>query len=264
MEFSKVRLEREGDIATLVLNDPKVLNAVSGEMLEGMNAALDEVEKADSGVRCLVLTGEGRGFCAGANFAVPRPAGGGGGRPDMGAGLEVAYHPLLRRLRNLEIPFITSVNGPAAGIGMSFALMGDIIIAARSAIFLQAFRHRGLVPDGGSTWLLPRLVGLARAKELAMLGDKLPAETAFAWGLITRLSEDNALKKDTAEMAKNLATAPFSVRLIRKAFWESSDNSYEQQLDLERQFQRRAGQSEDAREGVQSFLEKRPPNFQGK
>ncbi len=263
MDFNKVRLDREGDIAILVLNDPEVLNGVSGEMLEGIKAALDEVEKPDSGVRCLVMTGEGRGFCSGANLA-GRDNPDGGGMNDMGAGLEAVYHPILRRLRNLEIPFVTSVNGPAAGVGMSFALCGDIVLAARSAFFLQAFRRIGLVPDGGSTWLLPRIIGWARAKELAMLGERLSAEKAYEWGLINRLCDDNALKGETIKMAEALAQGPYSLKLIRHAFWESPDNSYEEQLNLERQLQKRAGQSADAREGITAFLQKRPAQFQGK
>ena len=154
-----------------------VMNAVGLEMLGGLSEAIDHVQDKVNGFRALILTGEGRGFCSGANLS----SGMSGKRLDAGAALETSYHPFLRKLRNLEMPFITAVNGAAAGVGMSFALMGDIIMASRSAYFLQAFARIGLVPDGGSTWLLPRLVGLARARELSMLAEKLPAEKALEW-----------------------------------------------------------------------------------
>ena len=179
-EFERVHLATEGNVAVVTLNHPEVLNALSAAMVRGFHATLDEIERDDSGYRAVLLTGEGRAFCSGANLAEP---------PDNGAAalsagsiLEEQYYPLLRRLRDLRLPIITAVNGATAGVGMSLALMGDIVIAGRSAYFLQAFSRLGLVPDGGSTWLLPRLVGLARAKELSLLAEKLPAETALAWG----------------------------------------------------------------------------------
>ena len=159
---------------------------------------------------------------------------------------------------------ITAVNGPAAGVGMSFALMGDMILAGKSAFFLQAFRRIGLVPDGGSTWLLPRLIGMARAKELAVLGERLSAEKAFEWGLINRLCEDGELLGETMNLANELSKGPMSLGLIRKAFWDSFDNSYEEQINLERELQFVAGQSKDFREGVSAFLEKRDAKFTGK
>ena len=158
MEFERARLEIDGHVATLTLNHPEVMNAVSPEMLGGLMKAMDEVEDPKNGVRCLVMTGEGRGFCTGANLQ--GRGDNNGGRPDAGSALETLYHPFLRRLRNLDMPFITSVNGPAAGAGMSFAMMADIILCARSSYFLQAFRRIGLVPDLGGFFLLPRIVGL--------------------------------------------------------------------------------------------------------
>ncbi len=262
MDFQHVRLEIEDGIATLTLNHPEVMNAVSMEMLQGLEEAMDVVEDPDSNVRCLILTGEGRGFCAGANLQGrnegPQPK-----NPDAGSALEKAYHPFLRRLRNLPFPLVTSVNGAAAGVGMSFALMGDMILCARSSYFLQAFRRIGLVPDGGSTWLLPRLVGRARAMELSMMGEKLPAETALQWGLVNRVFDDNALPEETEKVARQLADGPFSLGLIRQLYWESDDNTYEEQLNLERQLQRQAGRSDDFKEGVKAFLEKRPAEFKG-
>ena len=223
---------------------------------------MDEVENPSNGVRCLVMTGEGRGFCTGANLQ--GRGDNNGGRPDAGSALETSYHPFLRRLRNLKMPFITAVNGPAAGVGMSFALMGDLVICARSSYFLQAFRRIGLVPDGGSTWILPRLVGKARAMELSLLGEKLPAETALQWGLINRIYDDEKLMGEVKTLAADLASGPtVSLSLIRKLYWESTDNSYEEQLNLERQLQRTAGDSTDFKEGVRAFLEKRPAQFKG-
>ena len=262
-EFKKITLEKKDDIGIMKFNDPDAMNAVSNEMLEGLWDCLNAIEEKNSNIKCLVITGEGRGFCAGANLS------GGSdrsntGRQDAGHRLETGYHPILRRLKNLKIPMITAVNGPAAGVGMSFALMGDMIVAGKSAFFLQAFRRIGLVPDAGSTWILPRLVGMARAKELAVLGERLSAEKAFDWGLINRLCEDSELLNETMNLAKELSKGPMSLGLIRKAFWDSFDNSYEEQINLERELQFIAGQSSDFKEGVSAFLEKRDAKFTGK
>ena len=269
MEFNKVKVDMDGDVAVLTLNDPKALNAVSPDMLEGLADALEWIDTPDNGVRCVVMTGEGRGFCAGANLAGGRPGERPGEQrpntqPDAGQALEQKYHPILRKIRKLKMPFITAVNGPAAGVGMSFALMGDMVLAARSSYFLQAFRRIGLVPDGGSTYLLPRLIGVARAKELSLLGEKLPAETALDWGLINRVYEDDALINEAMTLAKDLASGPTrTLGLIREAYADSFDNTYEEQLDKERWLQREAGRTEDFKEGVKAFLEKRPAQFRG-
>ncbi len=269
MEFNKVKVDMDGDVAILTLNDPKALNAVSPDMLEGLADALDWIDTPDNGVRCVVMTGEGRGFCAGANLAGGRPGERPGeqrsnAQPDAGQALEQKYHPILRKIRKLKMPFITAVNGPAAGVGMSFALMGDMVLAAKSSYFLQAFRRIGLVPDGGSTYLLPRLIGVARAKELSLLGEKLPADTALSWGLINRVYEDDALMSEAMTMAKDLASGPTrTLGLIREAYADSFDNTYEEQLDKERWLQREAGRTEDFKEGVKAFLEKRPAAFKG-
>jgi 2-(1,2-epoxy-1,2-dihydrophenyl)acetyl-CoA isomerase len=262
MEFERAKLDIEGSVGILTLNHPEVMNAVSAEMLGGLSDAIAEVENPKNGVRCLVMTGAGRGFCAGANL---QPSGSGPtGSRDAGSVLETGYHPLLRRLRELPMPFITAVNGAAAGVGMSFALMGDLVLCARSAYFLQAFRRIGLVPDGGSTWILPRLVGKARAMELSLMGEKLPAEKALEWGLIYRVVDDAALMDDARKLARDLASGPtVALGLIRKLYWESDRNSYEEQLNLERQMQRKAGGSADFQEGVRAFLEKRPAKFRG-
>ncbi len=264
MEFERVKLDIDGPVATLTLNHPEVMNAVSLEMLGGLKLAMDEVEDPSNGVRALLLTGEGRGFCTGANLQGRGNGPSNPARMDSGSALEEAYHPFLRRLRNLPMPFITAVNGPAAGVGMSFAMMGDLILCARSSYFLQAFRRIGLVPDGGSTWMLPRLVGKARAMELSLLGEKLPAETALQWGLINRVYDDEKLMGEAKALTLDLANGPTkTLGLIRQLYWESTDNSYEEQLNLERQLQRTAGRSDDFKEGVRAFLEKRPAQFKG-
>ncbi len=262
-DYDRAYLTAHGEVAVLTLNHPEAMNAASMKMLRGLGAALDDIEKPDSGFRAIVMTGEGRGFCSGANLSeVPEERAAQGG---VGSALETGYHPFLRRLRDLKMPFITAVNGAAAGVGMSIALMGDLVLAARSAYFLQAFARIGLVPDGGSTWLLPRLVGLARAKELSLLAEKLPAETALAWGLINRVYDDGALLDEAMTLAHRLAQGPTqSLAAIRRLYWESPHNSYEVQLDLERQTQQRAGKTEDFVEGVTAFLQKRPAKFKGK
>jgi 2-(1,2-epoxy-1,2-dihydrophenyl)acetyl-CoA isomerase len=262
MEFERTKLDIDGPVGIVTLNHPEVMNAVSAEMLGGLMKALDQIEDPKNGVRCMLMTGAGRGFCAGANL---QPSGGGpSGSRDAGSVLETQYHPFLRRLRELPIPFVTAVNGAAAGVGMSFALMGDLVLCARSAYFLQAFRRIGLIPDGGSTWILPRLLGKARAMELSLLGEKLPAEKALEWGLINRVFDDADLIGKAREFASDLANGPtVALSLIRRLYWESADNTYEEQLNLERQMQRKAGNSADFHEGVRAFLEKRPAKFKG-
>jgi 2-(1,2-epoxy-1,2-dihydrophenyl)acetyl-CoA isomerase len=259
MEFERAKLDIDGSIATLKLNHSQVMNAVSPEMVGGLMKALDEVDRRRDEVRCVIMTGEGRAFCAGANL---QPAS--GERVDAGTLLETVFHPFLRRLRELAVPLITAVNGVAAGVGMSFALMGDLVLCARSAYFLQAFRRIGLVPDGGSTWILPRLIGKARASELSLLGERLPADKALEWGLVNRVFADDELMEKAREMGRELAAGPtIALGLIRRLYWESPDNTYEEQLNLERQMQRQAGASADFKEGVRAFLQKRPANFKG-
>jgi 2-(1,2-epoxy-1,2-dihydrophenyl)acetyl-CoA isomerase len=263
MQFKHATLDIDGTVAVLTLDHQEVMNAVSIEMLGGLGEALDEIADRKAEVRCLVITGAGRAFCTGANLQgrnMQKP-----GRSSAGAALETAFHPFLRRLRNLHCPIITAVNGAAAGAGMSFALMGDMILCARSAYFLQAFRRIGLVPDCGSTWLLPRLVGKARAIELSLLGEKLPAEKALEWGLVNRVHEDAALLPEALRLAHDLAAGPtVALSLIRRLYWASPENSFEEQLNREFESQRTAGSSEDFREGLAAFLEKRPAKFRGK
>jgi 2-(1,2-epoxy-1,2-dihydrophenyl)acetyl-CoA isomerase len=263
MQFKHCTLDIESPVAVLKLDHQEVMNAVSMDMLGGLAEALDTIDEKRDEVRCVVLTGAGRAFCTGANLQGRNAPT--GKRNNAGAALETGFHPFLRKLRNLHCPLVTAVNGPAAGAGMSFALMGDMILAARSAYFLQAFRRIGLVPDCGSTWLLPRLVGKARSIELSLMGERLPAEKALEWGLINRVYDDAALMDEAMMLAHELANGPtVALSLIRQLYWESPDNSFEEQLNLEFESQRVAGAAEDFREGVTAFLEKRPAKFKGK
>ncbi len=255
----KARLEIEGAVAIVTLDDEPVLNAIGPTMVKGIRRALDTIET--SGARAVILTGAGRAFCTGANLA---ESDGDGTGPNVRTRLETGYHPLLRKLKTLNLPLLVAVNGAAAGVGMSFALMGDLILCARSAYFLQAFVRIGLVPDGGSTWLLPRLIGMARAKELAMLGEKLLPEKALEWGLINRVVDDAALMSETRALAERLAAGPTrAYAAMRRALWASYDNQYERQLDLEADLQTECSRTADFSEGINAFLEKRPPKFKG-
>ncbi len=260
MDLSSVRLEIDNRVAVLTLNDPDVMNAAGEPMLDDILAAMDVVEDEASAVRCLVMTGAGKAFCSGANL---KARGAGKAKP-AGVVLETHWHPLLRRLRRLHCPVVTAVNGAAAGGGMALALTGDIVIAARSAYFLQAFRRIGLVPDVGSTWLLPRRIGVARAMELSLLGEKLPAEKALAWGLVNRVVDDGAALDEAMKVARELAAGPTrALGLMRGLYWDSTENNFEEQLDLEYRTQRVAGATADFREGVAAFLEKRAARFRG-
>jgi 2-(1,2-epoxy-1,2-dihydrophenyl)acetyl-CoA isomerase len=268
MGYSKIKTSVEGGIGVITLADPSTLNAAGLDLMGELQQAFDAFAKDGSGVRCVVLTGEGRGFCSGANLsgradpASAPPADPEG--PDSGAALETIYNPFVTGLRNYPVPIVTAINGVAAGVGCSLALMGDIIVAAESAYFLQAFRRIGLVPDGGSTYLLPRLIGKARTMEMALLGERLPAKTALDWGLINRCVADDQLMATAMEIATSLATGPWALGSIRKLVWDSLDTEWAEQLHAERTAQKFAGRSQDSREGVMAFLQKRPAAFTGK
>ncbi len=267
MAYSKIKTSVADGIGVVTLADPATLNAAGLDLVAELGDAFKAMA-ADASVRCVILTGEGRGFCSGANLS-GRSGGVGGDTPDpegpdAGAALESVYNPFMSVLRNFPVPIVTAVNGVAAGVGCSLALMGDIIVAADSAYFMQAFRRIGLVPDGGSTYLLPRLIGKARAMEMALLGDRVPARTAVDWGLINRCVPDDQLMATAMELAKALSTGPKSLGAIRKLIWESLDEEWAAQLHAERTAQKFAGRTEDSREGVLAFLEKRPAEFKGR
>ncbi len=246
-------------VATLTLNRPDKLNAFNDQLHADIADALGQVE-SDPAIRALVITGAGRGFCSGADLS--QRIGNQGGTNDA---LDRQYHPRLRRLRALKKPVVAAVNGPAAGAGMSLALSCDIVIAAESATFIQAFTRIGLVPDAGSTFFLPRLIGTARAKGLTMLAEPLTAAQAEAWGLIWKAVPDAELMPQTMALAKKLAQGPtVALGLTKTAIDASLGNDLDTQLALERDSQHQASQSHDFREGVTAFLEKRPAKFTGK
>ena len=268
MPYEKIRLEAADGLAVITLADPATLNAASLAMARELAHAFSSIAAGKVSARAVVLTGEGRGFCSGANLS-----GGDGpadrqadvdGKPDAGAALESVYNPLVSLLRDFPLPIVTAVNGPAAGIGCSLALLGDIVVTAQSAYFLQAFRRIGLVPDGGSTYLLPRLVGKARAMEMMLLGDKIPAATALSWGLVNRCVPDAELMATATTIARELAAGPASLSAIRKLVWNSLDADWVGQLNAERHAQKAAGKTEDFIEGVSAFLQKRPAAFNGR
>jgi 2-(1,2-epoxy-1,2-dihydrophenyl)acetyl-CoA isomerase len=260
MTYKLITLDKQDGLATLTFNQPDKLNAVSRKMIAEIKAAWEDIG-GDAAVRAVLLTGAGRGFCAGADLSDPDRA----TVSDSGSALEQFFNPVIRTMRALPKPIVAAVNGVAAGVGMSFALASDVAIAARSASFLQAFARIGLLPDGGSTWFLPRLVGEQRARGLAMLAPQIKAEQAKEWGLIWDVVEEDELMPKAIELARRLADGPtLSLARIKEALNRASQNDLGQQLDLERDFQRELGRSEDFREGVQAFLAKRKANFKGK
>jgi 2-(1,2-epoxy-1,2-dihydrophenyl)acetyl-CoA isomerase len=262
MDETAVLIVRCTGYHRLTLNRPERLNAFNEGMHHSLAAAIAAAE-ADETCRALLLTGAGRAFCSGQdlNDRLAKP----GEQVVLGGTLERHYNPLIRKLRSLRFPVVAAVNGTAAGAGCNIALACDIVLAARSATFVQSFARIGLVPDSGGTWLLPRLVGQARARALALLAEPLSAEKAEAWGLIWRAVDDADLMAEAEKLCAYFAAAPtFGLGLIKRALDAAEDNSLSDQLDLERDLQRRAGASPDYQEGIRAFFEKRKPVFTGK
>jgi 2-(1,2-epoxy-1,2-dihydrophenyl)acetyl-CoA isomerase len=253
----------EEGVQRITLNRPEKLNSFNPEMHARLREALDQAER-DASIRALLVTGAGRGFCAGQDLA-ERKFGPDAPPVDLGASLEENYNPLVRRLRALEKPVVCAVNGVAAGAGANLALACDIVLAARSASFVQAFAKIGLLPDSGGTWFLPRLVGAARAMGLALLAEKVPAEDAERIGLIWKCVDDARLIDEAQTLARALAAGPTrGYAFIKRALHASQSNDLDAQLDLERDLQRAAGLTDDYREGVTAFAEKRKPRFEGR
>lgn len=263
MSYETIVFEVSEGIARLTLNRPERLNSFNTVMHSEVQAALAAMQR-EGLARVLILTGAGRGFCAGQDLG-DRLVAPGGQPPDLGRSIEQGYKPLILALRSLPLPVIAAVNGVAAGAGANIALACDLVLAARSATFIQPFCKLGLVPDSGGTWLLPRLVGHARAMGLALLGEKLPAEQAAQWGLIWRCVEDGQLAAEVDTLARHLASAPTrGLARTKQAMLEGWGRSLEQQLDAEREHQQELGHSADYAEGVAAFLAKRVPRFTGR
>jgi 2-(1,2-epoxy-1,2-dihydrophenyl)acetyl-CoA isomerase len=259
MTYRTIDFASEAGIARLTLNRPDRLNSFTVEMHEEVADALGKLEAA----RVLVLTGAGRGFCAGQDLGDRAVAP--GQAIDLGESVEQRYNPLVRKLASLPFPVIARVNGVAAGAGANIALACDLVIAARSAKFIQSFASIGLIPDSGGTWVLPRLVGQARALGLALTAEPLPADKAAEWGLIWKAVDDEALDEEVDGLAERFAAAPTrGLARIKKMIRESWGHSLDEELDLQRDSMRELGYSDDYREGVAAFMEKRKPNFTGK
>ncbi len=265
MAYEHILFDEADGIATLTINRPDKMNALHMGVIAEMIDAVDRVRDGGT-ARVLLMTGTGRAFCSGADLSGGGAGGGSSSGPvDAGKVLETHFNPLLERLFNLPMPFITAINGPAAGAGCSYALAGDIVIAGQSAYFLQAFVNIGLVPDVGSTWMLPRLAGKARAQAMMMLGEKIPAATALDWGMIYKVVPDADLMAEARALAAKLAKGPTrAYALIRQGLRDCLDKPLTEALMVERKNQMAAGRSPDFAEGVSAFLQKRPAAFTGK
>jgi 2-(1,2-epoxy-1,2-dihydrophenyl)acetyl-CoA isomerase len=263
MSYQYILLQCEDGIARLTLNRPEKLNCFNAAMHAELRAAFKIIQE-DVTLRVLVLSGAGRAFCAGQDLA-ERMVGAGEAPVDLGQSVAINYAPLVQAIRDLPIPVICSVNGVAAGAGANLALACDIVLAARSAVFIEAFCKLGLIPDTGGTYFLPRLVGSARAMGMALLGERLSAEQAEQWGLIWKCFDDDQLERETNAMAIHFAAAPTKgLARTKQAFHASAANTLTQQLELEAMFMRELGYSDDYREGVAAFIGKRSPQFKGK
>ena len=258
---SKIITHLEHGVLSITLNRPDALNSLNAAMHQALQQAFDQA--LDDSIRAVLLTANGRGFCAGQDLSEQDPSYE-HYDPDLGQTIEKYYNPLIRKITQLPKPVVCAVNGIAAGAGVSLALACDIVLAARSAKFIQAFAKIGLVPDSGSTWFLPHLIGPARAMALALTAEAVTAEQAQQWGLIWQAVDDEELTQAANTLAQSLSQGPtFGLGLTKHAIHAASHNSLNEQLELEKTLQRRAGFSRDFKEGVQAFLEKRQPRFTG-
>lgn len=260
MSYAKVLYSLESGVAHVSLNDPGTRNAISRAVAEEL---IDALGRAGREARAVLLTGEGKGFCSGANLAetevdLADPL------RDAGAALDDYLHPMVMAVQSLCIPVVAAVQGAAAGIGSSLALAGDIIVCGQGAYFLQAFRHVGLVGDGGATWLLARAVGRVRAMELLLLGERLEADQALEWGLVNRVVPDDGLRDTALSLARELASGPRSLGMTKRIAWQANDCSLEEAMAAERAAQRDASRTDDFVEGISAFLARRSPDFKGR
>ncbi len=260
-EYETILTERKGDVLVVTLNRPERLNAASLQMADDLSVALYDLQ----GARALLITGAGRAFCSGADLQARGGDSAVTGGDASHRALMNHYNPALSQIMQLDIPVVTAVNGPAAGVGCSIGLAGDFVFAGRSAYFLQAFVNIGLVPDGGSTWLLAKAIGKPRATQMMMLGERIGAEQAQEWGLIYKAVDDAALMDEALALATKLAAGPtVALSTMRRNILTALDGSFDQVLRAEAEGQRRAGGTADAREGALSFIQKRKPAFTGR
>lgn len=265
MSYEAIKLELRDNVALVTLNRPDALNSIDDRMATELAAVVSGIADGEIAARALLITGAGRGFSAGADLATTVNPDNPEMAKDVGIVLERHYNPLIKAMRDLPVPIVAAVNGACAGAGMSLALAADVILAARSAFFLQAFVNISLVPDAGSSYFLPRLIGRAKAARMMLLGEKISAEDAECWGMLSAVHDDDKLMDEALAVATRLAAGPTgAIALIRKMLAESEENSLAEQLDLERDFQRRAGRLEDFEEGVRAFLAKRKAEFKGR
>lgn len=258
--YEKVLYEKVGDVAVIRMNDPDVLNAMSATLGTEL---LDALRTAAGEARAIMLGSVGRAFCSGANLAdggfdLDDP------ERDAGARLETIFNPMILEMRACPLPIVTAVRGAAAGVGCGIACAGDLVLAGEGAFFYQAFRHVGLTPDGGSTYLLSKAIGRVRAMEMMLLGTRLRAPQALEWGLVNRVVPDAMVDEEALALAAELAQGPRSLGFIKASAWAALESSLEEQLARERHYQREAGRTADFLEGVASFREKRPAEFHGR
>lgn len=262
MSYETIEFELADGVAEIRFNRPQTLNSFNVQMHQELRSVIDQIE-SDPAVRCVLITGNGRGFCAGQDLN-DRAVAPGEQAVDLGHSVDTYYNPLVRSLTGMAKPVICAVNGVAAGAGANIALACDIVLAARSASFIESFCKIGVIPDSGGTWILPRLVGLARARGLALTGEKISAEKAESWGMIWRCVDDEALLSEARALAKHLATQPTKgLGFIKQALLGSASRSLHEQLEVEKELMRAAGQTQDYREGVSAFTQKRAPVFTG-